>query len=456
MGFVGSLLGTAGGAGGTGFSGPSGASIQTPVTTAQANVAGQTANDTLAQQQAFVQATQPGGLAGLASQQQLLGQLGLQAQGQGPNPALDQLNQTTGQNVASQAALMAGQRGSNQNAGLMARQAAQQGAATQQNAVGQAATMRAQQQLAAQQNLMAQQQAMVGQQSGATNSAATSAQNEQANLLNSIAGTNSANVANQGNVNTNNSSMAGIGMQGQQHLVGGIMNMIGGGSSMLGAEGGKVPNDLKRMASGGIAPMAPLNGPQSTLGQHLAGMTQAPAVAVNPSHIDPVAGASTPSVPDYFKDMGKKSMGKKSGSGDAAHRSDAATKQDYGNANSALGTSSEQGGTNAATQGDASNFEGMQAAEGGKVPALLSPGERYLSPSKVEAVRRGANPIAEGKKIPGKPKVGGAKNSYANDTVKATLDEGGIVIPRSITQSKDAEKKAVAFVRDIIAKNRLK
>src|SRR5277367_507561 len=82
------------------------------------------ANNALAQQQAFTQAVQPGGLQALQSQQQLLGQLQQGAQGQGPNPALAQLNQTTGQNVANQASLMAGQRGASQNAGLMARQAA--------------------------------------------------------------------------------------------------------------------------------------------------------------------------------------------------------------------------------------------------------------------------------------------------------------------------------------------
>jgi len=91
-------------------------------------------------------------------------------------------------------------------------------------------------------------------------------------------------------------------------------------------------------------------------------------------------------------------------------------------------------------------------AQGGKVPALVSPGEKYLPPAKVEAVKQGANPMAIGKTIPGKPKVGGAVNSYTNDTVKANLDEGGIVIPRSVTQGKNPEKKAMDFVRAVLAK----
>lgn len=89
-------------------------------------------------------------------------------------------------------------------------------------------------------------------------------------------------------------------------------------------------------------------------------------------------------------------------------------------------------------------------AQGGRVPVLLSPGERKLSP---EQAASGANPMKDGEIVPGKPKVGGAKNSYANDTVRDDVEEGTIIIPRSITQSKDAEKKAMDFVRAVMAKN---
>lgn len=71
------------------------------------------------------------------------------ANGQGPNPALDQLNQTTGNNIAAQNALIAGVRGGSANAGLVARLAAQRGGQLQQQATGQAATLSAEQQLAA-------------------------------------------------------------------------------------------------------------------------------------------------------------------------------------------------------------------------------------------------------------------------------------------------------------------
>ncbi len=91
-------------------------------------------------------------------------------------------------------------------------------------------------------------------------------------------------------------------------------------------------------------------------------------------------------------------------------------------------------------------------AQGGPVPALVSPGEKYLDPRAVQQVKQGANPMKIGETIPGKPQVGGAKNSYANDTVPKTLREGGIVVPRSVTKSNDADKKAKAFVEAVLAR----
>jgi hypothetical protein len=92
-------------------------------------------------------------------------------------------------------------------------------------------------------------------------------------------------------------------------------------------------------------------------------------------------------------------------------------------------------------------------AHGGKVPALVSPGEQYLPPKAAEEVAKGKKkPFQAGERIPGTPKVPG--NSYANDTVPKTLQEGGVVIPNSIMQSKNAEKKAAEFVRAVLAKNK--
>lgn len=60
-------------------------------------------------------------------------------------------------------------------------------------------------------------------------------------------------------------------------------------------------------------------------------------------------------------------------------------------------------------------------------------------------------PMREGGAVPGKAKVAG--NSYANDTVKAELSPGEIVLPRSVTQSQDPVGNAAKFVQAVMAKH---
>jgi hypothetical protein len=102
------------------------------------------------------------------------------------------------------------------------------------------------------------------------------------------------------------------------------------------------------------------------------------------------------------------------------------------------------------------NHPAAMMAKGGKVPALVSPGELYLDRNAVKQVEQGASPRAVGEKIPGKPKVPGAKNSYANDTVPKDLESGGIVVPRSETQGKNATHKEVSFIAAVQRKQSLK
>lgn len=178
-------------------------------------------------------------------QEQLANALMAQSQGQGPNPAQAQLNQTTGQNVQSQAALAAGQRGSGANVGEISRQAAQTGATTQQNAVGQAATLEAQQQLAAEQGL-AQQQSTIGSQNiaeqGVNNSllsTAAGAQNTQ----------NNSEIQNYNMAQGINSQVAQNNSNAVNKTEGGLMNGAGSLLSML-SKGGRVgaPEHLKSLA----------------------------------------------------------------------------------------------------------------------------------------------------------------------------------------------------------------
>lgn len=170
----------------------------------QLNTANGQVTNSYDQQQALLQQLQAQNGIGnqtnvFQQQQQLANQLQQQALGGGPNPAQDQLNQNTGNNIAAQSAMMAGQRNSSSNAGLAARNAANQGANMQQQATGQSATMQAQQQISAQQALAQQQQAMgatagqqVGQLQNAHQGIAQTAIGNQNGLLNNANSQNSA------------------------------------------------------------------------------------------------------------------------------------------------------------------------------------------------------------------------------------------------------------------------
>jgi hypothetical protein len=93
-------------------------------------------------------------------------------------------------------------------------------------------------------------------------------------------------------------------------------------------------------------------------------------------------------------------------------------------------------------------------AKGGKVDALVSPGEVWLTPKKAKLVAKGKNALSVGERIAGTPKVQG--NSYANDTVPKKLEVGGIVIPNSIMQSGNPAQGAHDFVARIMAKRKNK
>lgn len=203
--------------------------------------------NTALQQQANIAAPLQSGLNQGANQQQNLGQqLTIQSQGGGPNPAQAELNQNTGQNIAQQAALAAGQRGAGANAGLIATENAQQGAATQQQAVGQEATLAAQQQLAAQNNLQNLSASEVSQGQGAVQGLNNSAQNEQNILQGANTSYNNALVSQQSNLNNVNAGVA----QGNASTAGNIIGGIGSGVSSaagfvgsLFAQGGMVKMD---------------------------------------------------------------------------------------------------------------------------------------------------------------------------------------------------------------------
>lgn len=522
MGAIGGLLGTAGGANGTGFSGPQLAQISSPVTQNQINTAYGGTQDSMASQQALLTALQ--GQNGLANQSQNYNQLQNVINGTGANPAQAQLAQSTGQNVANQAALMAGQRGAGANVGLMARQAAQQGANTQQQAAGQAATLQAQQSLNAigQAGTMANTQA--GQQIGQTNANTQAQQAEQANLLTAQGQYNNAAVSNQASVNNVNGQLANTNMQGQQGMIGGIMNGISSVMGSMGAEGGMVQSfdEGGDVDNGGgdeftsqvQATAAPSN-PTPTFGSD-AGATalasgfeggdhggggggaaaaalayggdpsqatyqlgnlstqRAPGVAVNNPATQPQSKFGK-----FLKGVGGGMGASTGGNSSTPTTGSGALQQGTSNLIGALGKSKKQNSTSVpiststmsggagdttpnipapsdSTMDPNNDPTSMYGAKGGMVHAMVSPGEIYLTPEQVARVKSGENPLKVGEKIPGKPVVNGAKNSYANDVVSKDLKSGGIIIPRSETKSKNPARNSKDFVDKTVAKRGMK
>lgn len=269
---------------------------------------------------------------------QLAQMLQAQASGQGPNLANQNLQNFTGQNVANQAALMAGQRGASTNPALIARQIAQQGAGIQQQAAGQAASNVLAQQLAAQQQLGG----VYGTQGG---------------LANQNYG------ITQGAVTGNNqigAQTAGQNAKTNSGILGGVANAVGGMTGLF-AQGGEVEK------------IHPLKAKLPSMKTHI------------PEHLHHIASIRYPHL-----------------------------------------------------------------AHGGEVPIMVSPGERILKPEAAEKVAHGkADPIKASQPVPGKAKYRG--DNYSNDTVPKEAPAGSIVLPKHITEHKDAPKLAYDFVSRIKA-----
>lgn len=436
MGFVSGLFS---GGSGTNFQ-AQGAPIQAPVTDQQANQVYGQAQQGLNQQQAFVNALNAqNGIQNqsdvFAQQQALANQLQQGALGQGPNPALAQLNQATGNNIQNQAALMAGQRGSGSNAGLIARQAGMQGGNLQQQAVGQGATMQAQQQLAQQQALGQQQAQMaalsgnqVNQLAGANQGYNQAAQGLQSNVLGAIGNQNNARVGMQSNQNSTN---AGIAQQNANSQAGMFGQALGGAATGLGlfkAHGGMIPG----YAQGGGVPQIPIqqsSGPQSFIGKMGNGSAFSQGLASgmgmfnkpNPSEASPMP-AAMPTSNDWSQYMQNSS----------SMPSSRDTQLQMMAPNQHLGAPLET-----TPQFNAEDIGNSQLPMGNN-PYAAMPGKMLAS---------------DGGKVPGQAMVEG--DSFKNDVVDAKLSPGEIVIPRHITMHEHAPEMAMAFVKEQLAKHKM-
>ena len=465
--------------------------IQSGTNQQQLSTAYQGAQGAIGQQQGLANTFVPQAGQAVAQQNQLAGAYTNMMNGQGPNPAVAQLNQATGQNVTNQAALMAGQRGAGANVGLMAREQAQQGAATQQASVGQAATLQAQQSIAAQQNLAALSAQQAGQATGSTTALNQAQQNEQ----NILQGANTA---------YNNATVSQQSIQAQIAQANAQMNaniggaLFGAPSSVLaafGASGGKVEELPKQMlavggqiqanpltaviqqpqpmqnVSSGYAQVAPIGpaptvgniSPQSSvanpfsqtvqnIGQNIKKFRNKQADRAEDQAEKDIDEAEA--TPDREADGGEIDGGynqvsdSSSSSPDIENINQKKAAQGGGGALKAVASMLNSGG-NIHPAHDPMYFHKYfsgGATEGRDVPALVSPKEVYLSPEKVhKVVHEGADPMKIGYQFPGEDKVKG-KNSKKNDFIKTTLKEGGIIVPISVTQHKRAPEKSREFV----------
>lgn len=233
---------------GSGFQAQS-APIQTPITGDQVTASGAPVQQGLtAEQQLINNLTAQ---QGINNQTQVYNQLQGVANGTGPNPAQALLNQATGQNVAAQGALAAGQRGAASNVGLLQRQAAQEGAATQQNAVGQGASLQANQSLNALNNLGGIANQQITNQANATNALNQYAQGNQGQLIEGLGNQNTAQVGNASQQNSANSGVATQNADTMGNAIGGIANGLGNAITTTLVPGTQ-PVPVKKWAGGEI------------------------------------------------------------------------------------------------------------------------------------------------------------------------------------------------------------
>jgi len=337
-------------------------------------------------------------------QQALANALLAQSQGQGPDPAQAMLNQATGQNVSNQAALMAGARGANANPALIAKLAAQQGAAAQQASIGQGAGLQAQYQIAVQDALAKQQQAMANQ-----------ALQQESLRQGALAAENTALTAGSLGAQQINANVAGQNATTRGTVAGGILSGIASVGSMLASgmggmhKGGEVPH----MADGGLMGIANY---------------ATPGVMAVPTWVNPMQenAALKAGVADI---MNPKRPG--------------------------AGQPTALGGPQAGGAADSFEMFKGNGTDPGMAPSSIGPGAidsfEGVGQGMMFASHGGQAPLVmdarSGGKVPGRAEMPG--DHEANDTQPAVLSPGEIVIPRSIAQDPNAPDKAAEFIKHL-------
>lgn len=364
---------------------------------------------------------------GIQNQSNTYNQMQGVAAGTGPNPAQAMLANATGANVANQAALMAGQRGAGVNPGLVARQAAQQGAAIQQDAAGQGAALQAQQSLNALNSAAGIAQNQVNQQGQATQGYNTAIQNEQNILQGANSAYNNAQVGMQSNINNVNGMISQGNQQAGNALTGGIIKGIsgalGGGGGGLFAEGGEVPQ--ANVGQGNYVPTFSAAAP--SIG--------APGTSADQSGFMGSGGKGGGGGGMDLSAMFSKAAGKAEGgeienphgpkSMTARHLNGTAPPQDK----------PQQQQTQMGPQNQGATLEGLLGLSQGGAAGFM------------EALQNGG-------KVPGEPKHPN-KNTEKNDVVPALLTPKEIVLPLTVTQSDDPGRAAMEFVNALQKKQKM-
>lgn len=280
---------------------------------------------------------------------------------------------------------------------------------------------------------------------------------------NSMAATNALNQGalqqygiSQGGLNAQNAANAGIASQNvgaQAGLVGGLLSAAGSAVSPIPKFAG---GEVKAYASGGEVD----SGPKSYVGKFFSNMGS----NMTPSQVNPISAG----VNSLGQGIGRliQSFGNPSTAAQGIEATGANGQIGLGGANlvSSLGQNSlgiipKSTPIAMPTLGSSMKAKAPSLlARGGKVgqpvKAMVSPGEIYLSPDKAQAAKAGKiDPIDSGEKIPGKAKVKG--NSIKNDIVPKTLESGGLVIPKSVMESKNPHEEAYQFINAHLAKSKL-
>ena len=244
-------------------------------------------------------------------------------------------------------------------------------------------------------------------------------------------------------------------------------SITGGGGSGGGGGGGmsSMMSMAAMMADGGPVPMAPLaanpllggqgiNGPGSWVGQYMnSGSASAPNIAG--SNGLPENKTNMSKVVKDAMDKQKKKKPDTESEGTATDDEMAGGPSDTMDNSAPMSPGAETPMDAPQTEyaahgGDIHAHMDEYFGGGGKVPAMVSPGEIYLSPENVRRVKEeGIDPAKIGEKFKGKAKVKG--DSLKNDTIPRTLEEGGVVIDR---KNMSTREKRELFVHKATARKK--